>query len=129
MGLFRWLLDHILSCVLVLLLVFLVCASYYRFMVVHDYLVSYQGTCDPALNSCFVQCNDDACTDKEYYDNVQKYEPDIYAECGKDITDCAAARQCLPQDGQKCSITYCDPAVGGNTCAAHDDTSASSTTP
>lgn len=95
--------------------------SYYRFMVAHDYVVGYQGTCDPATRKCFVGCNNDnqdisSCTDTYYYAKMQKYAVDLYAECGPDITDCADASTCLAQD-RKCSVTYCDPANADDTCS------------
>ena len=76
-------------------------------MIKHDYVVGYQGVCDPAIGKCFMNCEDDACTKVDYYSEMQKYEPDLYKECGQDITDCAAASMCLLSD-RKCSITYCD---------------------
>jgi hypothetical protein len=90
--------------------------SYLRFIVRHDYIVYYEGECDPALMSCFVGCKDDECTEKYYYSEVQKYTPDLLRECGVFIDDCAGANVCLPTD-QKCSITYCDSEVDGGDCA------------
>jgi len=81
--------------------------SYYRFMVKYDYVVGYQGSCDPATGKCFMSCDDDACTKPDYYSEMRKYEPDLYKECGQDITNCDAANVCLPGD-RKCSITYCN---------------------
>jgi hypothetical protein len=82
-------------------------------MVKHDYVVGYQGSCDPATGKCFKSCDDDACTKPNYYAEMQKYEPDLYKECGKDITDCAVASMCLPSD-HRCSITYCDKNTSDN---------------
>jgi len=109
--------DNMLLYALALLVVLCVGYSYLRFIVMRDYMVAYQGACDPAAHSCFVSCKDDACTDKQYYAKVQKYAVDLYAQCGKDITDCTAANVCLPQGDQKCSITYCDRAVDGDVCS------------
>ena len=90
-------------------------ASFYRFMIEHDYLVGYEGSCDPVSEVCFTACEDDACTEIYYYSNVQKYAPDLVRECGKDITDCEAASMCLPSD-HECSVTYCDPETNGDAC-------------
>ena len=93
----------------VIVIVFL---SYNRFIVHQDYIVGYEGKCDPLLENCFVGCEDDECTEEYYYSYVQKYAADLYDECGKDITDCEASNLCLPND-HECSITYCDPEMDG----------------
>lgn len=90
--------------------------SYYRFMVKYDYVVAYEGKCDNSKESCFIGCEDDECTKEYYYTKVQKYAPDLRAECGDDITDCEVADVCLPAD-RKCSVTYCVSGVGGDTCS------------
>jgi hypothetical protein len=103
--------NHVFSYILfpVILIIAFVC--YYRFMIKHNYIMSYEGVCDPYTESCFVGCEDDECTEEYYYSNVQKYAADLYAMCGKDITDCEAANECLLGD-RNCSVTYCDPASG-----------------
>ena len=114
--------------ILAALTVLSVGASYVRFVVAQDYIVEYEGVCDPAAQSCFVGCNDDACTDTYYYTKMQKYAVDLFAQCGKDITDCSAANVCLPQDDQNCSITYCDPQTDGDACVALIGDATTSTT-
>lgn len=108
--------DSILLCVLIVLIGVCVGYAYFRFMVVQNYMVAYEGTCDPAIHTCFVECQNDECTDKRNFDKVQKYAVDLNAECGKDITDCAAANECLPQRDSVCSITYCDPETEAGGC-------------
>jgi len=78
-------------------------------------MVEYEKTCDSTLEKCFVGCEDDGCVKEYYYSRIQKYASDLYAECGKDITDCENANICLPND-QKCSVTYCDSGKIGNIC-------------
>ena len=118
--------DNILLYMLVPLVILCAAYSYFRFMVAHDYMIAYEGTCDPATQDCFIGCNDDACTDVYYYAKVQKYAVNLYAQCGEDITNCDAANACLPVDDQKCSITYCDPKIEEGAC---DDLSAESSAP
>ena len=105
---------HFLLYSVLILLVLGACTSYYRFMVVHQYVVEYEADCDPATNSCFTGCDDDACTSTYYYALIQKRETDVHAECGPDITDCDAAQSCLPDD-VGCTLTYCD-ANNGDEC-------------
>jgi hypothetical protein len=85
-------------------------------MVLHDYVVAYEGDCDPYTENCFVGCEDDECTENYYYSLVQKYAADVKAQCGTDITDCEDAYKCLPEDGDQCDVTYCNPAIDGNVC-------------
>lgn len=114
--------EHIPLYVLILLIIVCLGYSYARFMLMHDYAVAYEGTCDTSTQNCFVGCNDDdggesgACADTYNYAKMQKYAPDLYAECGPDITDCEDANVCLPQD-RACSVTYCDPSDKENTCS------------
>ena len=105
--------DHFFFLILILGVFFVVVFSYHRFMVKHDYIVGYHGSCDPATGKCFMSCDDDACTKPDYYSKMQKYEPDLYKECGIDITDCATSNICLPTD-RKCSITYCNKVTSNN---------------
>ena len=96
--------------------------SYFRFIVRNDYLVGYEGVCDPGAGqgNCFVGCNDDTCDDKYYYSKVVKYSPDLFSECGQDITGCPSANICL-KDDRFCSVTYCDPLLSNDECAPVND--------
>lgn len=110
--------DHFFSYTIVALILMVGIFSYYRFMIKQDYLVAYEGTCDPAIETCFIGCEDDECTAEYYYSQMVKYAPDLYEECGEDINDCESANVCLSSD-RDCSVTYCDPAVDGDdACAA-----------
>jgi len=110
--------NNILLYILVPLVVLLIGSSYVRFIVLHDYLVAYEGECDPYTKDCFIGCEDEECTEEYYYTKVQKYAADVYTQCGKDVTDCDAASMCLSQDTQECSVTYCDPEYDGEDCEA-----------
>lgn len=115
--------NHFFSYTLVALVFIVGVFSYYRFMARQDYVVGYEGVCDPVANAnkCFEGCGDDACTEKYYYSKMVKYAPDLYEECGEDITDCESANSCLPND-RECSVTYCNPEVEGDTCATETTT-------
>ena len=107
--------DHPISFILFPLIIGVSVISYYRFFVNNDYLVGYNGVCDPSINRCFIECEDDTCGKDVYYSHVIKYAPDLYSECGKDITNCENANMCLSTD-RHCSVTYCNPEVLGATC-------------
>ena len=109
--------DHSFSFIILFFVIVVTVISYHRFMVRNDYVVSYEGECDPSVSSCFIGCEDDECTTEYYYSKVQKYAPDLYEECGLDITDCDEASVCYPNDG-KCSIVYCDPQIDGDDMCA-----------
>lgn len=101
---------------LVPLFVFFITVSYYRFFVIHDYVISYESECDPNKYDCFKKCADDACTSQTYYKVVEKYAPIILHECGATVEDCSFAKVCTKQNGNLCVVTYCDPLKGLNDC-------------
>lgn len=123
--------DHLFF-VLIPIIIIVGYFSFNRFLVKHDYIVSYEGNCNPTIEQCFIGCENDECTQEYFYSKIQKYAPDLYNECGKDITDCKQANICLPND-RDCSITYCNPEVDGDICSEipieeiNNDTELSST--
>jgi hypothetical protein len=98
--------NNFFSLILFFAVIAVVFLSYNRFILRHDYIVGYEGVCDPVTDKCFLGV-DDTSGKEYYYTKMQKYEPDLYAECGADITDCEEASVCLPND-RNCLITYCD---------------------
>ena len=109
--------NHFFLYTILLLIIIVSIISYYRFMIKHDYIVSYNGSCDSATQKCFINCEDDACTQIDYYTKIQKYAPDLYNECGSDITNCTDSNLCLSND-RDCSINYCDKNISGNNCSS-----------
>ena len=108
--------KYFLLYTLIPLLFVFTAASYYRFMVLHDYVVMYEGNCDPERNSCFVGCIDQECTEKYYYSMVTKNAAKLIEQCGEDITNCEFAYVCLPVSDEMCSITYCNIIFDGDIC-------------
>ena len=53
LGQMNWLLKNIFPIVLVPLILLAVSASYYQFIFQQDYTVTFQGYCDPEVESCF----------------------------------------------------------------------------
>jgi len=111
--------NHILFYTLVPIVLLLGTASYVRFIASHDYVVAYEGECDPTTQECFIGCEDDECTEEYYYVLMQKYAADLYEQCGADITDCEAANECLDGD-RECSVTTCDLEVDGDACETEE---------
>jgi len=93
--------------IIVLFLLLTAAASYYRFVVLNDYLVSYEIACDPYLSDCFVGCADAACTNTYYYSLVTRHAAEVRALCGESITNCPAAAYC-PADNTACVLKACD---------------------
>lgn len=109
--------DNFFLYTLLPLLVIFIGVSFFRFIIKNDYLVTYEIDCDPSINSCFVG-HDDETNEQYYYSQITKYAPEIYEECGSDITDCENANICLPNEPQ-CFIEYCEEdKFGINICSS-----------
>lgn len=100
---------------LVLLTIFLIAGSYYRFMVAHDYLVYYEGECDPYTEQCFLYCEDEECSEPSYYTEVVRKAYAVMSLCGEDITECESASFCGESEAD-CEVTYCDSSIEENEC-------------
>ena len=96
-----------LPLILLIALALSAAASFYRFIVLEDYLVRYEVPCDPASQDCFVGCEDTACAEYHFYAEARKQARDLSAACGGDVSECPAAERCVPSDTY-CTITYCD---------------------
>ncbi len=89
-------------------------ASYVRFVILHDYLVSYQTECDPSTASCFTGCEDEEgweeCAEPFYYSIITRPATELESLCNTDVSNCAAAKEC--GNSLNCSVTFCDDTVG-----------------
>jgi len=101
------------------LILLVVGSSYYRFMVLHDYQVSYAGDCDSEVQSCYIGCDDeeeaDACESTYYYSIITRQADYLYDLCGRDVYSCDAAFECQPDD-PSCTIDYCDATSSEDEC-------------
>lgn len=101
--------SKILFSFLGILIVLSVSASYYRYMVLHDYLVEAHVDCDPSLEICFVwECDPETegeCTGDEEEDT---WYFKIAHRNAKNITSCD------PQD-EECQQFQC-PEEGEEAC-------------
>lgn len=98
--------ENILLYTLIPLLILTVAATYYRFMVLHDYTVAYEGECDPHESSCFVECEDDECLNKYYFTKIQRNASALLAICGESIVGCDDSNVCAVGE-KECSVTFC----------------------
>lgn len=107
--------NHFFLYLIVSLTILSVASSYIRFVVQKDYLVSYEGECEPYSQSCFVYCEDEECSEPFYYSIIEREANEIFDLCGTDVTTCDEAYSC--QDNVDiCSITFCDPTVNIDEC-------------
>ena len=117
--------KHLLTLVILPLFVLFVVASYFRFMVLQDYTVGYEGDCDPYTQSCYFYCdewddedpnNDDECAEPFYYSWMERNAGMIYQTCGHgNVLECDAAYECGNEDGT-CRIYFCDPETEPDDC-------------
>ena len=107
---------NLLVIVLLPIVILFIGSSYLRFIVLNDYLVTYKSDCDPQTHSCFTECGDSECSEPYYYKKMQKYAPNLEAQCGPDITDCSSASECLEVGDERCEVTYCEMEVGTELC-------------
>jgi len=120
--------DNFLKYTLTPLFILMVSASYYRFLVLHNYLVSYEASCDPEFESCFVLCENEAVEDLAlcpgdqlfYYAEIERYGEDLINLCGDSVTDCEAADYCVDWEND-CTVSYCDPNTETISCDTLDN--------
>lgn len=107
--------SKILFWVVATLIVLSISASYYRYMVLHDYIVEAQIDCDPQLENCFVwQCDieiDGECSE-DPEQNIWYYKY-LYRNA-KNIPLCDPAdEQCTaltcPDGEAECEYVTCTP--------------------
>ena len=108
-------LNRLLLFTTLLLVILMVSASFYRFMTLEDYLVYYEGACDPYLETCFETCLDDDCTEVLHHTYVERQAAYLHALCGEDVTMCDAANSCQDDETQ-CMVRYCDEKKDGDLC-------------
>lgn len=117
--------ENFLKYTLLPLFVLMVAASYWRFMILHDNLVSYEVACNPTTESCYVRCEDESITDLNvcpsnslfYYAIIERYAADLIALCGDTVVDCEFADICTETE-RTCNISYCDKTTDGDICVA-----------
>lgn len=114
--------NKVLAVFLVLLLVLTALSSYYKFGVQMDYIVSYEGPCEPETEICFAECDDDECTEEYYFTLIERKAYEIYDLCGSDVSECEEAFECQP-DVEYCTISYCDPEEDEDYCEDINETS------
>lgn len=102
--------QHFLKLTIIPLIILAIAASFYRFMILKDYDISYEIECDPYSENCYVFCEeeDTDCTDPYYYNYVTRHASDIFPLCGNDVTDCEAANYCTEGESL-CYVDYCLP--------------------
>lgn len=118
--------SKILFLVFSVVLVSSVLATYYRYIVMKDYIIEAQVNCDPMVEACFVLVcdpeNGEECTgnpeeDTSYYKILHrnaKYIP----LCDPQAADCLVA-SCQSAE-EDCSVTFCDASMEDVVCSDPD---------
>lgn len=97
-----------------ILIVLSVSASYYRFIVLHDYIIEAQVDCDPSSERCFVwecdpsiegECTGNPDEDTWYFKIAHRNAKNII-ECDSDDKECLPF-VCLEEKEESCSETLC----------------------
>ena len=110
--------SKILFLVFFLVLAGSIFLTYYRYMVVKDYIIETQVSCDPMVESCFIyvcdpengeECTGDLEQDTSYYKLLHRNAKNIPL-CDPAEADCPVA-VCRPGEVD-CQVTLCDPAAG-----------------
>jgi len=95
-----------------------VAVTFYRYVILKDYQIVAEVSCDPAVEKCFVYvcdpADDSACPENidertSYYKIINKNASDIYnCEKTEEKIGCNEELSCLSNE-LKCSYTLCDP--------------------
>lgn len=120
--------ERIFYIVLGLLIAVSIGATYYRIVILKDYQIVAQVSCDPTQERCFVyECDpeiDGECSEIpeeniSYYKNISKKAANIYAcENTSEKLGCGEELSCTAWEFD-CSYTYCDPSqlLEGERCS------------
>ncbi len=99
--------NFFFSITIFIFLILLLGASYVRFILNTDYLVLFEGECDPSVASCYQGCNDNDCNDIYYYKLIERDATELYQLCGPSVVDCDKAYTCDNSE-KTCNILYCN---------------------
>jgi hypothetical protein len=120
--------NKIFYIILALLIASSVGITFYKIVILKNYQIVAQVSCDPKQEKCFVsQCDpatDTTCPEKlyeriSYYKNISKKAATIYAcESTTPKIGCNEELSCTEGE-QDCSYTFCDPAelADGEACS------------
>jgi hypothetical protein len=114
--------DKLLFYIFFLLTILFLSSSYFRFIIINDYNVAYEGSCNEITEICYLGCEDENCEIPYYYTLVQKHAANLKQQCGSNIVNCEEANICLPEEGDSCFIIYCNPEIDGDLCETITDT-------
>jgi hypothetical protein len=98
---------------------FVVVITFYKIFILHDYLISYEVSCDPKIESCFVVVCDeetgegcDIDDSEKYYKLVEKKAFNA-VKCSSDDSNCLSC-----QEGETdCIAIFCDPSTEEAGCS------------
>jgi len=100
--------NRIFYIILALLIIGSVGVTYYKIVILKDYQIVAETSCDPQSEKCFVY-TDETTNEVSYYKMISKKAADIaICEATEDKIGCTDELTCTDTDAS-CSYTYCDP--------------------
>jgi len=112
--------STILIIVMAILIAWAVLMTYERIYVSQDYPITANISCDPAVESCFVEeCDlefDPECTEPTYYKVITK-QASTMLDCQPAEGDKYCFNTTCVEGEEGCEITYCDPSDEEVTCS------------
>ncbi len=119
--------DKIFYTILALLIALSVGTTYYKLVILKDYQIVAQVSCDPSYENCFVyecdpefeECSEDPAENISYYKNISKKAATIYTcENTEEKLGCNEELSCTEEE-ENCSYSFCDPSqlADGEMCS------------
>jgi len=114
--------NRIFFIIFALLLIISICLTYYRVVILKDYQVIAETSCNPKDESCFIR-EPEPCVDGDteclakppeitYYKNISKVASEIYkCEQTEEKIGCNEELTCTNNE-PNCSYTLCDSTAG-----------------
>ena len=109
--------NKIFFIIFILLLIASISLTFYRIVILKDYQIEAEVSCDPEIESCFVwECSpedDETCAENpeeriSYYKLISKKAATIYAcELTEEKDGCTEELSCVEGE-ENCLYTYCD---------------------
>ncbi len=120
--------NKIFYTILVLLIAISVGVTFYKIVILKDYQIVAQVSCDPATEKCFVYecdaavdgvCSENPAENISYFKNISKKANNIYlCEKTSERIGCNEELSCTEGEAD-CTYTYCDPTqlLDGEKCS------------
>lgn len=109
--------NKIFYIILALLIIVSIGVTFYKIIILKNYQIVAQVSCDPTIEKCFIyecdstieECSENLDENISYYKNISKKAADIY-DCEKTVEKLGCNEELSCTEGEvDCSYTFCDP--------------------